>query len=347
MVVKHLFASTGNVFVDKTKHRTCVAIAFQPRNKFLNSFSSKYTRFSNLLRDLFNLVVRKRLSQSSEVVFCFRLSIIIFSIRIKITLFSLFGINHFLRQFLVGLQLFLHFFGNIPVGQQFITIRNNFQEFCSLNSNIIRFFSLDKAFLNLKNISLNFFRFLGDFITRKLNNLRTLCNIRIFRITASFIGKSLIEISLRISDLFLILRTHHFNRSKSRVVGRSIDIATSGGIRNIRSAGRTSNTSAAGGVAKNSIRRNTSKTPTSRSIARIIVAIFAIPSLLLIIELLLHILKVVLLLKGHFLLLVLPITAGLNATKKSICSTRCDITNSTGGSRTHQTTERAKSFTEI
>ena len=227
MVVKQLFANTGNIFIDKAKQRTYVAIAFQPRNKLLNSFSSKYTRFSNLLRDLFNLVVRKRLSQSSEVVLCFRLSIIIFSIRIKITLFSLFSINHFLRQFLVSLQLFLHFFGNILVGQQFITIRNNFQVFCTLNSNIIRFFSCGKIFLNLQNISLNSFRFLGDFITRKLNKLRTLCNIRVFRITASFIGKSVIEISLRIRDLFLILHTHHFNRSKSRVISRSINITAS------------------------------------------------------------------------------------------------------------------------
>ena len=335
MVVKHLFASTGNVFVNKSKHRTCVAIAFQPRNKLFNSFSSKYTRFSNLLRDLFNLVVRKRLSQSSEVVLCFRLSIIIFSIRIKITLFSLFSINHFLRQFLVSLQFFLHFFGNILVGQQFITIRNNFQEFRTLNSNIIRFFSRGKIFLNLQNISLNFFRFLGDFITRKLNKLRTLCNIRVFRITASFIGKSIIKISLRVSNLPLILHTHHLNRSKSRVVGRSIDIATSGGIRNIRSAGRASNTSAAGGVTKNSIRRNTSKTPTGRSITRIIVAVFTVPRFLLIIELLLHILKVVLLLKSHFLLLILPIAASLYTTKEGVSNTRSNITNSTSSGRTH------------
>ena len=131
------------------------------------------------------------------------------------------------------------------------------------------------------------------------------------------------------------------------MVSRSIDIATSRGIGNIGSAGRASNTSAAGGVAKNSIRGNTSETPTSRSVARIIVAVFAIPSFLLVIELLLHVLKIVLLLKGHFLLLVLPIAAGLDTTKKSVCSTRSNITDSTSGRRTHQTTERAKSFAEI
>ena len=119
------------------------------------------------------------------------------------------------------------------------------------------------------------------------------------------------------------------------MVGRSIDIATSGGIRNIRSAGRASNACAAGGVVKNSIRRNTSKTPTGRSITRIIVTIFAIPSLLLIIELLLHILKVVLLLKSHFLLLILPIAASLYTTKESVCSTGSNITNSTSSGRTH------------
>ena len=114
------------------------------------------------------------------------------------------------------------------------------------------------------------------------------------------------------------------------MVGRSIDIATSGGIGNIRSAGRASNTSAAGGVAKNSIRGNTSKTPTGRSITRIIVAVFTVPRFLLIIELLLHILKVVLLLESHFLLLILPIAAGLYTTEESVSSTRSNITNSTG-----------------
>ena len=279
-------------------------------------------------KNLFRLRVRKRLTTFTSLILRISLSI-------KITLFSLFSINHFLRQFLVGLQLFPHFFGNILVGQQFITIRNNFQVFCTLNSNIIRFFSRDKIFLNLQNISLNFFRFLGDFITRKLNKLRTLCNIRVFRITASFIGKSIIKISLRISNFPLILRTHHLNRSKSRVIGRSIDITTSGGIGNIRSAGRASNTSAAGGVAKNSIRGNTSKAPTGRSITRIIVAVFTVPRFLLIIELLLHILKVVLLLKSHLLLLILPIAAGLYTTKESVSSTRSNVTNSTSSGRTH------------
>ena len=218
MVVKHLLASTGNVFVNKTKHRTCVAITFQPRNKLFNSFSSKYTRFSNLLRDLFNLVVRKRLSQSSEIVLCFRLSNIIFSIRIKITLFSRFSINHFLRQFLVSLQLFLHFFGNFLVGQQFITIRNNFQEFRTLNSNIIRFFSLSEIFLNLKNITLNLFRLLGNLITRELNKLRTLRNIRVFRIATSLVGKSFIEISLRIGNFLFVLQTRVIRNSRNRAI---------------------------------------------------------------------------------------------------------------------------------
>ena len=119
------------------------------------------------------------------------------------------------------------------------------------------------------------------------------------------------------------------------MVRRSINITTSGGIRNVRSAGRASNTSAAGGVAENSIRGNTSETPTSRSITRIIITILAIPSFLLIIKLLLHILKVVLLLKSHFFLLILPIAASLYTTKESVSSTRSNITNSTSSSRTH------------
>ena len=175
---------------------------------------------------------------------------------------------------------------------------------------------------------MNSLRFLGEFRTIKIKQLQTLRNIRVFRITASFIGKSLIEISLRISDLFLILRTHHFNRSKSRVISRSINVTTSGRIRNIRSTSRAGNSSAARRVTENSIRGNTSETPTSRSIARIIVTSFAIPSLLLIIELLLHILEVVLLLKSHLLLLILPIAAGLYTTKESVSSTRSNITNS-------------------
>ena len=178
-------------------------------------------------------------------------------------------------------------------------------------------------------------RFLSKFGAIKIEQLQTLRNIRVFRIATSLVGKSLIEIRLRVSNLPLILHTHHLNRSESRVVGRSIDIATSGGIGNIRSASRASNTSAAGGVAKNSIRGNTSETPTSRSIARIIIAIFTVPRLLLIIELLLHILKVVLLLKSHLLLLILPIAASLYTTKESVSNTRSNITNSTGSGRTH------------
>ena len=131
------------------------------------------------------------------------------------------------------------------------------------------------------------------------------------------------------------------------MIRRSINITTSGGIRNVRSTGRTSNTSTARRITKNSIRGDTSQTPTGRSIARIIVAVFAIPSFLLIIELLLHVLKVVLLLKGHLLLFVLPIAAGLYTTKKSISGTRSNITNSTGSSRTHQTTERTESIAKI
>ena len=337
-----------------------VKAAFKHPNKFRNSLrrgvdiisinktkkeliritiTSKFIK-SSTRKSLFRLRIRKRLTTFTNL-------ILRFSLRVKITLFSLFSTNHFLRQFLVSLQLFLHFFGNILVGQQFITIRNNFQEFCTLNSNIIRFFSRGKTFLDLQNISLNFFRFLGDLITRKLNKLRTLCNIRVFRITASFIGKSIIKISLRIGNFLFITRTHHLNRSESRVVGRSIDIATSGGIRNIRSTSRASNTSAAGGVAENSIRGNTSETPTSRSITRIIVAVFTVPRFLLIIELLLHILKVVLLLKSHFFLLILPIAASLYTTKESVSSTRSNITNSTSSGRTHQTAKGAKSLAKI
>ena len=131
------------------------------------------------------------------------------------------------------------------------------------------------------------------------------------------------------------------------MVRRSIYITTSRGIRNIRSTGRTSDTSTTGRIAKNCVRGDTSQTPTGRSIARIIVAVFAIPSFLLIIELLLHVLKVVLLLKGHLLLFVLPIATGLYTTKKSISGTRSNITNSTGSSRTHQTTERTESLAKI
>ena len=201
--------------------------------------------------------------------------------------------------------------------------------------------------MDLKNIALNFFRLLGDFITRKLNKLRTLCNIRVFRITASFIGKSIIKISLRVSNLLLILRTHHLNRGESRMVRRSIYITTSGRIRNIGSTSRTSDTSTAGRVIKNRVRGNTSETPTSRGITRIIVTVFTIPCFLLIFELLLHILKVVLLLKGHFLLLVLPIAASLNTTEEGICSTGSDITNSTSGGRPHQLAKITETFTKI
>lgn len=179
---------------------------------------------------------------------------------------------------------------------------------------------------------MNLFTLLFDERPIEIQFLLLLCNVRIFRITTSLVGFSIIKINNRISNFRIVFQTHHLNRGESRVVGRSIDIATSRGIGNVGSAGGASNTSAAGGVAKNSIRGNTSKTPTGRSITRIIVTVFAIPSLLLIIELLLHVLKIVLLLKGHFLLLVLPIAAGLNATKKSICSTRSNITNSTSGS---------------
>ena len=119
------------------------------------------------------------------------------------------------------------------------------------------------------------------------------------------------------------------------MIRRSIYITTSRGIRNIGSTGRTGDTSTTGRITKNCVRGDTSQTPTGRSIARIIVAVFAIPSFLLIIELLLHVLKVVLLLKGHFLLFVLPIAASLYTTKESVCSTGSDITNSTGSSRTH------------
>lgn len=131
------------------------------------------------------------------------------------------------------------------------------------------------------------------------------------------------------------------------MVRRSIYITTSRGVRNIGSTGRTSDTSTTGRITKNCVRGDTSQTPTGRSIARIIVAVFAIPSFLLIIELLLHVLKVVLLLKGHLLLFVLPIAAGLYTTKKSISGTRSNITNSTGSSRTHQTTERTESLAKI
>lgn len=155
----------------------------------------------------------------SQEVFSFTNSILIIRIRIKITLFSLFGINHFLRQLFIGSYLLLHLLGNILIGQQFITICDNFQIFRTLDSNIIRFFSLNKTFLNLKNITLNLFRLLGDLITSKLNKLRTLRNIRIFRIATSLVGKSLIEISLRIGNFLFVLHTHHLNRSESRVVG--------------------------------------------------------------------------------------------------------------------------------
>ena len=131
------------------------------------------------------------------------------------------------------------------------------------------------------------------------------------------------------------------------MVRRSIYITTSGRIRSIGSTGRTSNTSTARRVTKNSIRGDACQTPTSRSIARIIVAVLAIPSFLLIIELLLHILKVVLLLKSHFLLFVLPIAASLDTAKESIRSTGSDITNSTSGSRAHQTAKTTESVTEI
>ena len=68
---------------------------------------------SSTRKSLFRLRIRKRLTAFTSL-------ILRFSLRVKITLFSLFSINHFLRQFLVSLQLFLHFFGNILVGQQFI-----------------------------------------------------------------------------------------------------------------------------------------------------------------------------------------------------------------------------------
>ena len=131
------------------------------------------------------------------------------------------------------------------------------------------------------------------------------------------------------------------------MVRRSIYITTSGRIRSIGSTGRTSNTSTARRVTKNSIRGDTSQTPTSRSIARIIVAVFTVPRFLLIIELLLHILKVVLLLKSHFFLLILPIAASLYTTKESVSSTRSNITNSASSGRTHQTAKGAKSLAKI
>ena len=262
-------------------------------------------------------------------------------------LFRLFSIKLLLRELFVGYQLLSHSFSRIRISQQFITICDNLQIFRTLNSNIVRLFSLGKTFLDLKNIALNFFRLLGDFIARKLDDLRPLCNIRIFRITAGLIGKSFIKISLRISDLLLVLRTHHFNRSKSRMVRRSIYITASGRIRNIGSTGRTSDTSTAGRVTKNRVRGNTSETPTSRGVTRIIVTILTIPCFLLILELLLHIFKVVLLLKGHFLLLVLPIAASLNTTEEGICSTGSDITNSTGSGRPHQLAKTTETFTKI
>ena len=155
----------------------------------------------------------------SQEVFSFTNSILIIRIRIKITLFSLFGINLLFSQIAVGFEFFPHSFRNILIGQQFITICDNFQIFRTLNSNIIRFFSLGEIFLNLKNITLNLFRLLGNLITRELNKLRTLRNIRVFRIATSLVGKSFIEISLRIGNFLFVLHTHHLNRGESRVVG--------------------------------------------------------------------------------------------------------------------------------
>ncbi len=131
------------------------------------------------------------------------------------------------------------------------------------------------------------------------------------------------------------------------MVRRSVHITTSRRIRNIGSTGGTGDTSTTGRIAKNCVRGDTSETPTGRSITRIIVAIFAIPSLLLIIELLLHVLKVVLLLKVHFLLFVLPIAASLYTAKESVRSTGSDIADSTSSSRPHQATEGTKGLAKI
>ena len=268
----------------------------------------------------------------SQKIFRLANSIFIFCISIKTTLLRLLGIDLRLDQLSLLLEVKFHFLGYFLISPQFINFCHSFKQNLLFYLQIRFIYGSLILAINLINRLLNLLALLLNERPIELKFLLLLRNTRIFRIAASLIGKSFIKISLRISDLFLILRTHHFNRSKSRVVSRSINITASRRIRNIGSTGRTSDTSATGRITKNCVRGNTGKTPTSRSIARIIVTVFAIPSLLLIIELLLHILKIVLLLKGHFLLLVLPITASLNTSKKSICSTRSNIANSTSGS---------------
>ena len=268
----------------------------------------------------------------SQKIFRLANSIFIFCISVKTTLLRLLGIDLRLNQISLLFKVSFHLLGNFLVNQQFINFRHSFKQNLLFYLQIHFIYSSLILTINLINRLLNLLALLLNERPIEIKFLLSLRNIRIFRIAASLIGKSFIKISLRISDLFLILRTYHFNRSKSRVVSRSINITASRRIRNIGSTGRTSDTSATRRITKNCVRGNTSKTPTGRSITRIIVTVFAIPSLLLILELLLHILKVVFLLKSHFLLLILPIATGLNTSKKSICSTGSNITNSTSGS---------------
>ena len=154
----------------------------------------------------------------AQIILSLAISILQISISIKIALFSLFGINLLFNQIAVGFEFFPHSFRNILIGQQFITICDNFQIFRTLNSNIIRFFSLSEIFLNLKNITLNLFRLLGNLITRELNKLRTLRNIRVFRIATSLVGKSFIEISLRIGNFLFVLQTRVIRNSRNRAI---------------------------------------------------------------------------------------------------------------------------------
>lgn len=168
----------------------------------------------------------------------------------------------------------------------------------------------------------------------------------IFRITTGLIGFSLIKISNGISNLRIITKTSHFNRRQRRMIRRRINITTGRRRRRIRSTSRASNTSTTGRVTINSIRRNTSKTPTGRSITRIIILILTIPSLLLIIKLFLHILQVIFLLKIHLLLLILPIAFGLNTAKERTSKTGSGITNSTSSSGTNEGTKVTKTRRE-
>lgn len=271
----------------------------------------------------------------SQKIFRLANSIFIFCISIKTTLLRLLGIDLRLDQLSLLLKVKFHFLGYFLISQQFINFCHSFKQNLPFYLQIRFIYGSLILAINFINRLLNLLALLLNERPIELKFLLLLRNTRIFRIAASLIGKSFIKISLRISDLFLILRTHHFNRSKSRVVSRSINITASRRIRNVRSTGGTGDTSATGRITKNCVRGNTGKTPTGRSIARIIVTVFAIPNLLLIIELLLHILKVVLLLKSHFLLLILPIAAGLYTTKESVSSTRSNITNSTSSGRTH------------